>query len=130
MDYVIIGAALLFIAVFVWLIVNYFKKRSMQWTGTVIDKGYNERVRSTGNRGSGLKIGGVAVSHNRGQHVSLDYYIVVKIEGEKELRWSVSEGMYQRINIGDKLSKNSGTMIPQVIEAMHSTTQDTTSPEQ
>ncbi len=130
MDYVIIGVVLFFAVLFIWLIISHFKKRSTQWTGTVIDKGYTERVQTTGSRRGGLKIGGTAISHGGGQHVSLNYYIVVKIDGEKELRWSISEGLYQRISIGDKLSKDSGTMIPRVVEAMRNAPQDTTSPAQ
>ncbi len=130
MDYVLIGVVSLFAVVFIWLIINYFKKRSMQWTGAVIDKGYTERVHSTRGRGNSLKVGGIAINQDRGQHVSLNYYIVVQVDGGKELRWSVSEGLYQTINVGDKLSKDSGTMIPRVVEAVHNVPQDNATPTQ
>ena len=94
------------------------KQKNSSWSGTVIDKGYDEHVRSNQRRRQpGLRVGGIGIGNINQQHVSVKYYIRVETLAGGELKWPVSEGLYQQINIGDKLSKESGTKIPRITES-------------
>lgn len=48
--------------------------------------------------------------------VTHDYSIKVKTDGGEQIDWDVSSGLYEIINIGDKLTKASGTDVPEVVE--------------
>jgi hypothetical protein len=95
----------------VFAIAQYFRRKGMQWSGIVIDKGYTE---STNISNRNFQNGPTTIILGA-QRPNLKYYIVVKTNEGKELRWNVSEGLYQTFNIGDALQKNSGTLIPEVV---------------
>jgi len=106
-----------------FVIIQYFRRRSAKWAGSVIDKGFTEHVdRDTvSNRssqsGSSLKIGGLTIGGNMQQrHVTRSYYIRVQTDEGKEIKWPVSEGLYETIKIGDRLTKEPGTQIPRIAE--------------
>jgi len=128
-DTLIFGLVLsFFVLIVIFIIVNNYKRKQSSWTGVVIDKGFDEHIvnntmttsRSPRNNsaGSNIKIGNISIGgmSNRNQsHVSFKYYIVIKTQEDKELKWSISEGLYEKINLGDTLNKPSGTMIPLIV---------------
>ena len=120
---IILGIAVL---VFIGLGVNYLKKRSSKWNAVVVDKDFREQVRNHNNRrpmrnngiGAAINIGpqGVSIGNNN-RHVTVNYFAILKSEEGKEFKWRISEGMYEKIQIGDKVEKQSGSMTLNIIES-------------
>ncbi len=108
------------VGVGLFAIVQYFKRKGMSWSGVVIDKSFTEtQVSNSNSRSSGstLSVGGFGVNlGQRPQAVNITYYLVVKTDDGKELRWNVGEGLYGTINIGDRLRKSPGSMTPEVVK--------------
>ena len=102
-----------------WAIITKILRRSESWTGTIIDKGFSDNVhsnmRNTSMNGNGTNISIGGISMGQQQYVTQSYYIVVKTDTGKEIRWPISEGLYNQFTIGDKLQKDSGTEIPRQI---------------
>jgi regulatory protein YycI of two-component signal transduction system YycFG len=120
---------ILFIGVFgaigVALVVQHFKRKGSEWSGTVIDKDVHENVRNnTTSRHSNLDnrsgvqlgTGGPRFGMQNQSHVTLSYSIRVNTSDGKEIKWPISEGLYQQIDIGDQLQKDSGTKIPRITQ--------------
>jgi ABC-type Na+ efflux pump permease subunit len=120
--FVILGVIAL---VFVLVSMNHFKKKSSSWKGVVIDKGTREKVRNnTTNRnnsvGPNITIGKVSIgglTNSNQRHVSISYFVVVKTDQGKEINWGISEGLYEKIKVGDEIEKTAGTMTPSIISS-------------
>ena len=99
-----------------FLIINYFRKRATEWIGIVIDKGTTQSYRTTSVRRSPrVNVGPFSLGQNN-RHININYYVVVETDSGKEIRWNISEGLYEVVKVGDKLKKDKGTTIPRVIE--------------
>ena len=113
---------IILVGAFSFMIIQNFRRKGMQWSGVVIDKNSSENISRSQptvmNNQSSLTLGSIRIGGSDfqpQQRINLQYYIIVKTDDGKELRWNVSEGLYQTLNIGDKLKKDSGTMIPEVV---------------
>ncbi len=113
---IVLGFAIIAI-ILIFVAVRYFRRRAMRWTGIVIDKNYIENIITRRGNGSVVKAGSFEIDMNPQTQVKKNYYIVVKTDAGQELRWDISEGLYPIINIGDRLSKEPGTMIPMITES-------------
>ena len=82
----------------------YVRRRSIAFEGIVTDKDIQEfaPVNNSTNQQTGITFG------NSGG-VEHKYMIKVKTDNGKSISWQVSQGKYQIINIGDRITKHSGT---------------------
>lgn len=115
---IIIGFVAVFGGVLGYSLYSSRKQKNAQWTGTVVDKSVQEMVHDRNNqRQSGVSINGISLGNNGGSNVTHSYSIVVQPDGGGEqFKWPISSGLYEQLNIGDKLSKRPGTKIPEVTE--------------
>ncbi len=125
------------IAVIVFFAMRHSKMKSSAWRGTVVDKGTREHVRnnSVSRRNTQqnaprptLTIGNVSIGQAQVgnlAHISVTYYVVVKTEEGNELYWNISEGLYEKVQIGDILEKSSGSLIPMITTPTASTSPST-----
>lgn len=119
---IVIGAAIVIVVVgaFVFSFVQGKKRKDASWTGTVIDKSMQEHVRTDNDRndnGSGMSVNGIRFGGDRSDvAVTHSYSITVRPDGAGEpFDWPISSGLYESLNIGDKLVKRPGTDVPEVI---------------
>lgn len=93
----------LIIIVFVIFIAFYIRRRNMAFEGVVTDKDVRQEVINdpNSNQSSGIRIGSSPVRQI--------YTIKIQKSDGKSVSWQVSEGKYQIINIGDKVTKKPGT---------------------
>lgn len=116
-QYLIYFIPILFLCMLAFFAISFYQRKSMVWTGIVIDKGFDEHTQSNDN-GGGIQIGkSLRIGGNVQNYVSRKYYIRVKTDVGQELKWNISEGLYGVINIGDRLAKDAGTQIPRVVQA-------------
>lgn len=113
--FIVISA--LVVLMFGYMIISAKKRKSAVWAGTVIDKNISETVHSAMGNNSGR--GGGLISFNLGtgnnnQSVTKSYYIIVKTDDGQQINWPISSGFYEQVNIGDGLSKPSGTVVPEI----------------
>jgi hypothetical protein len=102
----------LFASVFGYVIYAKHKRKSVAWTGTVIDKSVSETATTpTNNNQSGITIGSNQNAVNR------SYSLRIKSELGEEFEWSVGEGFYASVQVGDKLTKQPGTETPTKMQA-------------
>jgi hypothetical protein len=115
---IIIGFVAVFGGVLGYSLYSGRKQKNAQWTGTIVDKSVQEMVHDRNNqRQSGVSINGISLGGNNGSNVTHNYSIVVQPDGGGEqFKWPISSGLYEQLNIGDKLSKRPGTKIPEVTE--------------
>jgi hypothetical protein len=99
---VIFGGAIVFI------IVNAIRRREINFEGTVIDKNIIEN-RANNNSMMNRPGGGIMIGGNMNGGVTHEYKIRVKTDLGKEINYKITEGMYEIIKIGDRVSKASGT---------------------
>ena len=99
---IIVGIIFLtFIALFLGL---YIRRREIAFEGDVIDKDVIEnQVQNT----SPMNRGGITFGNSGG--VTHTYQIKVKTSTGKTVNYQISEGMYEIIKIGDRVSKPKGT---------------------
>ena len=108
------------------MFMQHRKRKNAQWSGTVIDKDtkkeyihntrHSRRNRRRG--GSGIGLAGAVLAGNsmRRGNYTLKYYIFVKTDEGEEIKWEVSDGLYEEVNIGDQLKKEPGTTIPEITQ--------------
>lgn len=106
-----------FVGMAALIIGQKIKRKGAQWTGVVIDKNMTESVvrdslhdRDTNSNG-GLRIGLGGVNNA----VQRSYQLRIRDDAGKEFNWPVGEGVYQSVNVGDKLQKQPGTETPVVL---------------
>lgn len=105
--WVIIVFILFFGAIFGYIIFSKYKRKGATWVGTVIDKKVSEFTSGpTDNNSSGIVFGGSRNAINR------DYSLRMRADTGEEFDWSVGEGFYATVNVGDRLSKASGSETP------------------
>jgi hypothetical protein len=93
-------------------IYSFFHRRDESFTGIVIDKDIIEnQVNNNMQMGRpGVNIGAVPIMGNGlGGGIRHTYRIKVKTDVGKEIHYTISEGMYEIIKIGDHVSKAHGT---------------------
>ncbi len=96
---------LVFVVVFGCIIFSYIYRRTESFEGVVVDKDVRENINNTmPNRSGGITLGAT-----NGGNVTHQYMLKVKTDAGKTIHYQVSEGKYQLINIGDRVSKRSGT---------------------
>lgn len=114
---IIIG---IFVLVGGLLIANYFRKRGMAFEGVVTDKDIREHQVNNSVPGQG----GISINNNGG--VQHDYVIKVDTGSGKTITWKISQGKYEMVKIGDRVSKQKGTtdieITPQAPTAVPTTT--------
>lgn len=102
----------IFVVVGVVLIVSYVRRRGESFEGTVIDKDVRENINSNNNfnQTSGIRFG------NSGT-VTHEYMIKVQTDAGKTIHYKISEGKYEIVKIGDRVSKHSGTTDIEIVQA-------------
>ncbi len=83
----------------------YIRRRNMTFEGIVTDKDIKEIV----NENTNLAQRSTISFGNTGNSVTHQYNIKVQTTSGKIINWQISEGKYQILNIGDHVSKRSGT---------------------
>lgn len=120
-NYLAIGVVVLIVGLSIYATVSHFKRKGMQWSGVVLDKGSREIKsvdRSPREKQSSLSVGGFTFGGGTApaqQTVTYSYFIVVKTDAQEEIKWDISEGLYEVIKVGDRVKKDSGAMTPQII---------------
>ncbi len=101
----------IFGGVVAYIIVSAIRRREIQFEGSVIDKNIieNRQMNNGMNRGPGITLGNNMNGNNMNGGVTHEYKIRVKTDQGKEVNYKVSEGMYETIKIGDRVSKPHGT---------------------
>ncbi len=92
---------IIFFGVIAFMIVSYFRKKEEVFQGVVIDKNINE-VQHMNN-------GGPHMTAGMSGGVTHQYMIKVKTDNGKEIKYQISEGKYEIVKIGDRVSKAKGT---------------------
>ena len=105
--YLIIIIIAVFGTVIAVLIYSAIRRREVSFEGEVIDKNIVETVQTNDmqgvNNGTGINLG------NMQGYVTLTYKIKVKDNSGKVINYKVSQGKYEIIEIGDRVSKPKGT---------------------
>ncbi|MEI7838589.1 MAG: hypothetical protein WCI37_02265 [bacterium] len=114
--YLLILFIVIFGGVIIYFIYSSIKRKEEVFEGVIIDKNVieNQTANNTGsptNNGIGLNIG-----NNLGG-VTHTYKIRVKDDSGKEFNYKVSEGQYEILKIGDRVSKAKGTTVVTVISS-------------
>ena len=127
---VIVVVIVIFVAVFGFFAYTLIKRREETFEGEVIDKDVIEE-RNTDNYGprtNGIGIGGMNMNRpgtisigNQGG-VTHTYRIKVRTTDAKEINYPISEGKYEIIKIGDRVSKAKGTTEVEIISSGTNTT--------
>lgn len=118
---------LIIFGAFTAAVISNRKRKAASWTGVVVDKNIQERVQesnsynnSNDSSGMNIRLGGIGLStgnsSNNGVSVTHSYFVSVRPEGGEVFDWSVSSGFYETVSIGDRLSKPSGTLTPEIVE--------------
>ena len=94
--------ALVFVAFIVVFVVFYIHSRNETFEGDVTDKkSYEEQMNNMNNNRPGITLG---------ERTTTVYKIQVQTTAGKSIWWQVNEGKYETINVGDHVTKRSGTM--------------------
>ncbi len=105
--YLIIIIIAVFGTVIAVLIYSAIRRREVSFEGEVIDKNIVETVQTNDmqgvNNGTGINLG------NMQGNVTHTYKIKVKDNSGKVINYKVSQGKYEIIEIGDRVSKPKGT---------------------
>ena len=109
------AAALIIIALvafFIAYIALWMHRKSEVFEGVVVNKDIRENtVQSTNpNQSSGFSFG-------RSAGVTHEYVVMVQTSDGKTKTWQVTEGKYEIIKIGDRVSKSKGTTDLQVVSS-------------
>lgn len=107
---VLILVVAIFAAVIGFIIFTNIKRRRANWTGTVIDKSATETATAPVDNGNNR--GGFGLTLGTRNAVNTTYTLRIKDDAGKEFNWSVGEGFYGTINVGDRLTKSRGTETP------------------
>jgi hypothetical protein len=107
--YVIFGPMIIFMGFFGLLILGFFYlvvkliRRGLKdyWTGTILNKLYNERK----DKEIGENIG----------HSDRFYTLLIKTDSGQERKIAVSSKFYNECNVGDRLEKKKGKAWPEKI---------------
>lgn len=99
--------------------VQYVRRLMQEWQGKVTDK--DTRVRRHNNRNRRRRRSGISI--NSGTTTTIEHYIWVETDEGKEIKWKVTEGLYEQVGIGDRVKKDSGTTRAQLVESVN-TSQD------
>lgn len=108
------------------------KRKEASWSGSVIDKSIQETVHNNDNNNYGEKRTGFSIGSNgfnNNTAVTKSYNIKVKTDTGEEISWPISSGMYETLNIGDRLVKNPGTEIPEITDKADVPASEATQPE-
>ncbi len=97
-------AVALVLVILVIAIGPYWRRRSVAFEGTVSDKDVKE-IEVDNN--TNARAGGVRI--NLGSNIKHKYIIKVETDSGKKIKWRVSQGKYEIIKIGDRVTKHSGT---------------------
>lgn len=97
---------IIFMAFFAFLILGFAviviriisKSKNSSWTGSVIDKKHNE-VRDSDNPNK----------------MNNFYYLVVRTDAGREMKVGLSAQMWNKLAVGDKISKPKGKLYPEKI---------------
>lgn len=119
--WIVILFGVVFVGAVILIIVQKIKRKGAQWTGVVIDKSMTEDVRrgSVYDRNNGGGGDGINIRFGGGNTaVQRSYNLRIRDDGGKEFNWPVGEGMYQSVNVGDRLQKQPGTETPTVVSQM------------
>lgn len=114
--WIIVLIGVVFVGIAAMVTIQKIKRKGAQWTGVVIDKNMNESVKQHGSRdrdtigGNGFSIG---IGGNNA--VRRSYNLRIRDDGGKEFNWPVGEGVYQSVNVGDRLQKQPGTETPTIL---------------
>jgi hypothetical protein len=92
-----------FVIVFAIIGGLYIRRREIVFEGEVVDKDIHESTVQNNSMGSG----GITFGNSGG--VTHSYMIKVKTDAGKEVNYQISEGKYEIIKIGDRVSKPKGT---------------------
>jgi len=105
--------AAVIILVVVGVIALYIHRRQEVFEGQVVDKDIVENTSNTTpmNNHTGFHFGGAAGYNN----VTHTYIVKVQTTEGKKITWSVSEGKYEIIKIGDHVVKPKGTTDLQIV---------------
>ncbi len=95
----------LFAAIAAAVVTLYVRRRNITFEGVVTDKD----VQEIANDNLSLKKPATIRFGKRINHVSHQYNIKVQTDLGKMINWQISEGKYQILNIGDHVSKPSGS---------------------
>jgi len=116
--------AAIFIGVVVFLIIHAIKRREEVFEGQVIDKDVVEQQHmndyNNGMNRSGINIGGGGLNFGGGGvngGVTHSYFIKVQTDAGKVIKFQISEGKYEIIKIGDRVSKPKGTTEVNIINS-------------
>jgi len=113
----------IFAVVIILVIVFAIKRREEVFEGEVTDKNIQETNRMPMNNMGPMNNGGINIMSGGGiQH---DYYIYVKTDVGKSIKYKISSGMYEIIKIGDRVRKPKGTTEVTIVS---SNTANTTAP--
>ncbi len=121
MEIVIVSVVVIAIVAFVGFgLYNNKKRKDAVWSGVVVDKNIAEVVHDNNDIGNNNQQNGVGLfsigNANNQMAVTHNYSIKVKTDSGEQINWDISSGLYEAINIGDKLTKASGTDVPEVVE--------------
>lgn len=106
-------AIVIFLILFlIGFVALYIHRRQEVFEGEVVDKDIVENVNENiaANNRPGIRLGG---SNN----VTHTYIVKVRTAAGKTITWNISEGKYEIIKIGDRVSKPKGTMDLQIISS-------------
>ncbi len=110
------------------------KRKDAVWTGVVVDKDISENVYDSNDFGDNNRqnsIGLFSIGNTNNQvAVTHSYSIKVKTDGGEQIDWDISSGLYETINIGDRLTKSAGTDVPEIIEKAPVSPPPVTQPQQ
>jgi len=105
--YVVFGPIIVFFAIFGLIIFGLlgfiirliFKSKNEDWTGVVIDKKHNQTR-----------------DFDDSRKINDFYFLVVKMEVGRDRKVGLSKQMWDKFEIGDKIHKPKGKLIPEKVE--------------
>ena len=108
-------------------IYSFFHRRDETFTGLVIDKDIienqvNNNMMRPNQPGINIGMGGM-MNNGFGGGIQHTYRIKVKTDAGKEIHYQISEGKYEIIKIGDRVSKAHGTTDVEIVSSSTPTTE-------
>ncbi len=114
---IVAGVSIAIVGFFVYGMYSNKKRKEAVWSGIVVDKNILEIAHDNNSNQNNNGVNLFSMGNNGSQTtVTHNYSIKVKTESGDQINWPISSGLYEAINIGDKLTKSVGTDVPEIIE--------------
>lgn len=111
--------AVVFVVILAVIAIFTIRRREESFEGEVIDKDVNQSQMPTNPMNNGANNSTITIN-NTGMRST--YSIKVKTDAGKVIHYTISEGMYEVVKIGDRVSKPKGTTEISIISKINPTT--------